>query len=370
MNITIHKKDLLRILSRGSSVASRKSTLPALAAVLLTASGSTLRADATDMFLSVTDTCGANVENPGSCAVSARDIVPRVASMPEGQLKLSLDAKGILTIKAGGSSPRRFTLPTVLAADFPELPSVHPDAPSLTINPAELARLIGLVKVSIALDETRPHLNSTMFEWTSGRVRMVSTNGHMLSVADHAIANETTASMLVPLRAISEVLKIIAGVTEPVAMRPSKDRLFFDVGSVRFGAKLAEGQFPPYQQVIPKHHARTIKASREAIVDSCSAVQLAASASTHAVRITVGNGMLRITSENPDAGQAEDEVGCDGGEGAPTTYGFAAHYIVDTLNAMTCGTVTIGFGASELDPMVVRPDVGDDHLAVIMPMKI
>ena len=69
---------------------------------------------------------------------------------------------------------------------------------------------------------------------------MVATNGHMLSVADHAMTHDVKAEMLVPLRALNEVHKLASGAAGAIAMRPVESRLFFEVGSVRFGVKLVD----------------------------------------------------------------------------------------------------------------------------------
>lgn len=369
MNITIQKKDFLRLLSRCQGIASRKATMPALTAVLLTAVSSSLDVAATDTFMVVRDSAPATVSTPGSVAVNARDILARVAAMPEGPLSASLAKDGKLTIKAGGSSPRKFTVSTIPASDFPELPAATGDA-KLVVEPAALIRLLDLVKVSVAPDETRPHLNSALFEWTAKQIRMVSTNGHMLSHADHAIEwSGPRAEMLVPLRALTEIHKLASSATGPITMRPVDSRIFFEVGSVSLGVKLVDTQFPPYEQVIPKGSLRTFKASRAAMIEAFAAVKIAAVTTLSGVRVATLPGVLRITSESPDAGASFDEVQVEATPGAEVTVGFSANYVCEVLSAMVCDVVTIGLG-DEFAPMMIRPDGEGDHLAVIMPMKI
>src|SRR5689334_9561249 len=107
MDVTIPKKELLRLVARCQGVADKKSAMPALANVLLVAEGNTLRAAATDMYLSVSGHAPADVAKAGTVAVPAKDLLERVKAMPEGPIQISTKDGAQTTIKAGGS-PRRY----------------------------------------------------------------------------------------------------------------------------------------------------------------------------------------------------------------------------------------------------------------------
>src|SRR5262249_14374446 len=112
------------------------------------------------------------------------------------------------TIKAVGS-PRRFTLRGIPASEFPALPSPDPAAPSLSIGVDLLSRLIARTHFSISTDETRPHVNSALFEWDGDRVRVVTTDGHRLSKAEATVAGSSAkATMLIPLKAVAELRRL------------------------------------------------------------------------------------------------------------------------------------------------------------------
>jgi DNA polymerase-3 subunit beta len=57
MDVTVPKKDLLRLVGRCQGVADKKSTMPALSNVLLSVTGpSELRVAATDLYLAISGT--------------------------------------------------------------------------------------------------------------------------------------------------------------------------------------------------------------------------------------------------------------------------------------------------------------------------
>jgi DNA polymerase-3 subunit beta len=70
MELSLAKKDLVKLLSRMQGVAERKSTMPILANVLLSVEGpGALRIVATDLYLSIAGKMPAEVSKGGSVAV-------------------------------------------------------------------------------------------------------------------------------------------------------------------------------------------------------------------------------------------------------------------------------------------------------------
>jgi DNA polymerase-3 subunit beta len=386
MDLVIAKKDLLRLSSRCQGVADKKSAMPALSNILLAAEGNVLHVSATDMYLSVTGQATAEVATAGTVAVSARDLHERVKAMPEGPLHISTSSGAQTTIKAVGS-PRRFTLRGIPGSDFPSLPAPDATAPSLSVPVELLGRLIARTHFSISTDETRPHVNSALFEWDGDRVRVVTTDGHRLSKAEATVAGAAKATMLIPLKAVAELRRLADDAkTERAEAESRKDpkpelgtvrisqsgpHAFFDVAGMRFGVKLVDAQFPPYQQVIPKVTERTIRASRKAFADALDAVRIAASDRTGGVKLTTTNGALRITSESPESGNGFDEIPVDY-SGPDLTIGFNAKYFLDVLGSIDDEEVLLNV-SGELDPAVLRPaseSTQESYLAVVMPMKI
>src|ERR1700691_5339324 len=121
MEITVAKKDLLRLLTRMQGVAERKSTMPVLSNVLLAVDGpSLLRLAATDLYLAIAGKVTADIGKGGSVAVPAKDLLERVKMMPEGPIHVSTQDNASTSLKAAGSA-RRYTLRGMSGEDFPPL---------------------------------------------------------------------------------------------------------------------------------------------------------------------------------------------------------------------------------------------------------
>lgn len=375
MELTVAKKDLLRLATRMQGVAERKSTMPVLANVLLAVDGpNAVRLSATDLYLAISGKIPAEVTRGGSVAVPAKDLLERVKMMPDGPIMVASHDNSTTTLKAAGSA-RRYTLKGMPGDDFPPLPAPSEGAPTLALDVSVLQQLIGCTHYSISADETRAHLNSAKFEWEGDLVRMVTTDGHRLSKMEVKVSGrQASAAMLIPLKAIQELRRLCdEAATETkdspqIQITQSGSSAFFQSAGMTFSVKLVDAQFPPYQQVIPQSTDKKLLAPRSALADALRAVSIAASERTGGVKLSLGDGKMRISSESPETGDGFDEIPIDYA-GAPITIGFNAKYFLDVLGALDEDDVELGLGG-DLDPAVIRPASDRRFLAVIMPMRI
>lgn len=378
MDVTLPKKDLLRLFGRTQGVADKKSTMPILSNVLVSAEkDGTLRASATDLFMAVTTSAAAEVKSTGVVAVPAKELIERVKAMPEGPVQICSTEGATVLIKAVGGK-REFRLRGMPGEDFPALPKPDGKASEISIAAASLADLIARTHFSISADETRPHLNSALFEWEGETIRMVTTDGHRLSKYEIAAdgGQKASFSLLVPLKGILELrrlcdeLKGEKGDKEgaPLKLLRGGPNVFFATSDSTLAIKLVDAQFPPYQQVIPQRTENSVVVGRATLIDVLRAMSVAASERTGSVKIGVSKGVMRVTSENPDSGDALDEIPIDYA-GADMTIGFNVRYLIDALSALDEDEIKLGL-SGELDPVMIEPASARKFIAIVMPMRI
>jgi DNA polymerase III subunit beta len=378
MELTIAKKEFVRSLARTHTVADRKSSMPILSNILLSAEDTkTLRFAATDLYLSVTAATSANIAKGGTIALSARTLFDIAKSLPEGDVSLKVIDNHAAEIRAGRT---RFKIPGMPGTDFPPLP--NPGTTEFAELAAEdLGRLIALTQYSMSSDETRPHLSGALLEGDGKTLRMVTTDGHRLSKAEfkqQGSGRMLNFEMLVPSKGVNELRRLIdeakagapKGEDKAVTLNVAKagGNAFFRHDDVLLSVKLADEAFPPYGKVIPKQQQRRVVMSRALLIDSLKRISLVANDKSGAVRFEVTPGALRITSENPDVGEGSEELDVDfAGEGVEI--GFNVRYLLDALNALTEDEVALELGG-QLDPGVIKPVGATDFIGVIMPMRI
>jgi DNA polymerase-3 subunit beta len=378
MRITIPKKALAGLLGKVSGAAAEpKSAVPALTHVLLTATAGsdaldagTLTAAATDLYRSALVSSPADVAEPGRVALPVRELDERVRSMGDGPITIETEEVSCIIRSANGK--RRFSLPMLDADIFPPLPSPSDVHTPARMPASALALLISRTHFAVCTDESRAHVNGALLGWRGGVARMASTDSHRLCSAEATVTIDGEHAMIVPLRALTEVRKLVEGAAEEasVIITPGDPWIHLEIDGLRFGFKVAAGPeaFPPYEQVIPSRDSmRQARVNRLALIDALRAVSVASEERTGGIKLTAAEGVLRIATESAAKGSGADEVAADY-EGREVTTGLNASYVIAALACLDCDEVEIGV-REPLDPITVRPVGVGGYVGVVMPVR-
>jgi DNA polymerase-3 subunit beta len=367
MEFKIRKEEFLRGLYLAQGIADRKSTLPILANVLLRTDGKDkLLCGATDLNVSTQVTLSAKIEKEGGLTVAARQLYEIVKGLPDEEVRVKRTEQNWAEIKSGKVE---FKVVGVSDRDYPKLPAIA-EAQTFSVETAALRDMIAKTIFSVSLDETRQHLAGVLFESDGATARMVSTDGHRLSKAARALPGgpKLATSVLIPRKGIVELRRAIETREAPTAIGIHDGNFVLKADDVGISVKLIEGQFPPYEQVIPKDNERAFVLPRLTFLDALRRVSLMSSDKTSGVRFGLDKGKLRIESDNPDLGAAREEIDI-AYKGTPVQIGFNARYFIDLLAEIETPDVRVEL-AGELDPAVVRPSDGSDYVCVVMPMRL
>lgn len=372
MRLTIERGELLRALSHVTSVVERRTTIPILSNVMVSATGRTLRFKATDLEREVIETVPADVTESGALTVPAHMLHDIVRKLPDGaEVELVRDAeKGRLTLRAGSS---RFALQTLPAEDFPDL-AVGEMTHDFEVAAADIKRLIDKTKFAISTEETRYYLNGIYLHTaeTAGvaTLRAVATDGHRLAQVELA-RPEGAAGMpgvIVPRKTVHELHRLIEDLTSTVRVGVSSSKVRFEVGTVTLTSKLIDGSFPDYGRVIPQANDKAMIVSNAEFISAVDRVSTIASERGRAVKLAIANDTLTLSVNNPEGGSATEEIGIGYGS-PPLEIGFNARYLLDIANQLE-GTEAKFMLADAGSPTMVK-DTGDDSaLYVLMPMRV
>src|SRR5712671_2457433 len=376
MELQIGIDEFSRALYRAQGIVEKKSTMPILASVLLEATqgegGGRLRASAFDLEIGVTGTHPAEVNKPGGVALKHKELYDIVRTLPEKTCVMRREANNRVKITSGAAE---FNIVGQPAEDYPPFPRAE-KVSFVPVDPTTLLEMIEKTQFAISADETRHNLNGVFFETNEGNVRMVATDGHRLSLVQRPLDGQfhLKKGVIVPRKGLLELRRLLSedqtGVCELGFTETSG---VFRRGDVTMVMRLIDGTFPDYQQVIPKEADRTITVDRPRLLDTLKRMSLLSSdRSTNAVRLELQEGSLKVTSQNPDLGDAKEEIPVSY-KGQPLQIGFNARYLMDVLQVVDTAQMNVEL-CDELSPGVLKPagepSPGARYTAVIMPMRI
>ncbi|BCH20150.1 DNA polymerase III subunit beta [Mesorhizobium sp. L-2-11] len=375
--IIVSREALLPALGLVSKAVERRTTIPVLANVLLAvdAAAGTLTITGSDLDCELRTTLSCQAGKDEAFTLPSGILHDAVRKMPDGA-EISLVAeKDFATLSAGRS---RFRIQVLPATDFPTM-----DAGSLShsfeLDAGMVERMLDTVSFAISIEETRYYLNGIYWH-TSEALNAVATDGHRLAKFT-AVLPEGAAGMpaiIIPRRTVGLIRQIIGdkGAVKGGAVKVSLSdlKIRVETGQGTLLSKLIDGSYPDYQRVIPSGNANHFTIEREALAKAVDRVTTVSSARGSAVKFAFEAGAsLTLTTNNPDAGSANDEVTIEHGEGDSVEIGFNGRYCLDLLNAAESERLVFSLGDPG-SPTLIQPETADETglkpLFVLMPMRV
>lgn len=372
MRITLERSNLLKSLNHVHRVVERRNTIPILSNVLLRASGADLELKATDLDLEITEAVAAMVEQPGATTVPAHLLYEIVRKLPEGsEVRLATNPDGgSMTVQSGRS---KFSLQCLPEADFPDL-TAGSFSHRFKLKATDLKMLIDRTQFAISTEETRYYLNGIFFHTIEAggdlKLRAVATDGHRLARADVEApsGSEGMPGIIIPRKTVGELQKLVDNPDLMVTVEVSDAKIRLTIGSIIMTSKLIDGTFPDYQRVIPTNNDKEMRVDCQSFTRAVDRVSTISSERGRAVKLSLADGQLTLTVNNPDSGSATEEVAV-GYEHDPLEIGFNAKYLLD-ITAQLSGEDAVFMLADAGSPTLVRDTASDDALYVLMPMRV
>jgi DNA polymerase-3 subunit beta len=343
MEIRVNRSEFLGELIPMQGIVERKTTIPVLSHLLLTAREDRLNLAATDLDVSLTSWSEADVKREGGIAVQAKKLVEIIRSLTSDDVQLVQEEARVLTIRAGKS---RFKIHGLSPDDFPTLPSVE-DSGAVEIPFADFRRMVAKILFAVSAEESRFQLNGALLKLKGG-------------------GDED--SVLVPRKALQELQRLEG--EGNLSYRRGEHHLSFRLGKRELICRILEGTFPDYERVIAKDNDKKILFNRKQLGEAVARVALLTGDRARAVRLQFGADQMVVSAANPDLGEAVEEVPCDY-DGPEFRVGINPDYLSQWLSAVETERVRLEL-KDENTQCVGYPLDGPDtrYLCVIMPMRI
>lgn len=366
MKFTVQREQLLKPLQLVTGVVERRQTLPVLANLLVKASEGRLEFTGTDLEVELVVACEANVEQPGEVTIPARKLADIWRSLGEG-VEVSVTVEGDRAVVRSGRS--RFTLATLPAADFPQVPGGDADV-SIEVGRTDLARLIDDVSFAMAQQDVRYFLNGMLLEISSQHLRTVATDGHRLAMStgtgDYPVGDRAQA--IIPRKGVLELGRLLDGDNETISLQLGNNHLRVQSGDFTMTTKLVDGQFPDYEKVIPSDASRHLEGDRNTLRQAFQRASILSNEKYRGVRLLIDQEQLTIQANNPEQEEAEEVVPI-AFNGEQLEIGFNVSYLLDVLAVLESDDVTLS--VSDANSSALIEGKGNDAAVyVVMPMRL
>lgn len=273
-------------------------------------------------------------------------------------------------------------------AKFPPRPAVAPNA-LLTIGGKRLARVIADVEKSASEDESRYILNSVAIVTTDPeRAVVVSTDGRRLvkvdlgaeSVVPNAKPNEARVAILPVFAARLLMATVPQNSVVTVAQNEAGNRLTFttDVDGFKYTlfTRMVDGNYPQYEQVIPKpDYGTEFTVNGAELLTTIDRVSVFLTELSSSVKLEFFGGRLRFSGTSPDVGSGTEPIAAPATAEPPRDANGRERTVIVGVNPTFLQQI-VGSWKAETLKVRVNDDVSpvfltsDDRIAVVMPVRM
>jgi len=371
MEFKIDRDEFVRGLYRAQNVVEKKGTMAILLNVLIEAQKSGISIMATDLEIALKGFHPAEILQEGKSTLAAKKLYEVVKELPEKKVALRMKENQWMEISSGKSV---FNIMGLSAETFPSLPTYEEEG-FFSAEVDVLREMIGKTIFAVSSDESRYNLMGVFLtragDAEATDIRMVATDGYRLSMIDRPLKIEgqgLESGILLPRKGLQELSRLLDENGEKVLVKFMNNNFIVKKENVVLIMRLLDAEFPDYRQVIPPKSKRHIGMKRSQILESLHRVSILSSEKTKGVKFHFTQGLLELSTHNPELGEAKEEMAIDY-KGEDVIVGFNSRFVLEVLNILQSDEVIFELEDGK-SPAVIRPANDEKHTCVIMPMRI
>jgi DNA polymerase-3 subunit beta len=342
-----------------------KQSSPILNSVLINAATEKIKFTATDLSITIISTQELTNTQEGQVAIPVKRFTSIVKELPSQEITLETNKNNLL-IKCGKIELKMNTLPV---EEFPQVQE-EKGASLIKIDPQKLEEMIRLTSFCVGYEDVNYVLSGILFEITKDKIKLVSTDGKRLAFIQKTLPPaqpeiKTKISFILPVRAVSELSKLVKDEDGDVFLNVKENRVEFGFKDTWFVARTIEGEFPNYSQYIPGETKDKLMANRKELLAALRRANLFSTPDYQGVKLELKKETLSIHKSAPQLGEIKEVVGVNY-SGANLEIGFNPGYLVDVLKNLEDQEVSVDFFGPD-KPAVLKKE---DYIYLLLPMKL
>lgn len=362
MKITCAIEKLQQAVALADRMTGKNLTLPTLHALLITASGKTLKIRATNLALGIEIEIPANIAQEGSVLVKG-DIIASVCSHLRGDKEVALALENDnLTITTENNTTIVKCLPN---EDFPTLPIVEDE--SFEIETKILQEGIRSVYFAAAVTEIKPEIASIYMYSENNSLVFVATDSFRLAEKKIVVKGiPEIAKILIPYKNIADILRVFDSAPATLRVAYSRNQISFSGDGLYVTSRLIDGGFPQYGLIIPKEeHTKVVLLKQDLITTLRLSTLFADKFFQVLFSVLPETKTITISSKNADVGSSVSTIDAVI-QGNEIAVECNLKYFIDVFQALTGDSVTISFTTPN-KPIVIKSVSDTSFLYLLMP---
>lgn len=363
MRFLIDSKELISGVLSVIKALPARTTMPLLEGVSIEAKENCVKLKCSDLMLQKESILPATVEEEGAAIVPGKLFCEIVRKLPEGVTEIRLNAK-TLEIVCGRAKSALQCL-----EESESFPDMRFDGETFTIrmDRIDCRDMINQTVFATAQEESKPILTGVLLE-IGQSVTIVATDAFqfaMRSIPLKEAAEER--AVVVPGKSMAEIARMMDETEEDAVLIFTKTHVCVDIKHSRLVARLLDGDYIKYKQILPKEHVTRVLINKAELMESIDRAQLMAREGSNNIVMRFHQDKLVITA-NSFMGNANEEIDVQI-NGEDIDIAFNPRFCMNILKCIPDERIYMDFTTS-ISPCVIRPSQGEGFYYLIVPVRI
>jgi len=379
MKITILKDKLKEGISVVEKISNKSVNLPILNNVLVSAEKNFLNLTSTDLETGIKWWTLVKTEKEGKTAIPSKILSSFIGFLPNKSVNLELngfdlkiDCENYQTVLRG-----------VDPEDFPIIPKVSSEE-KVEVPVKSFCQGLSSVVDIASLSSAKPEIAGVYFLFQKNIITMTATDSFRLGEKKIFLDSSSDASkeysFILPQKAAKEVINIFNEQEGFLTIYFSPNQVLFETKlsevnhpQVQLTSRLVEGDYPNYQEIIPKKYETRVSFSLEEFINQIKLASLfSGKINEIKLKIEAVKNKINLFSQNPDVGEYNSFLPGKV-EGRACEISFNYRFLLDgllniSLNQQKKSEAVLELTGSE-KPGVLRLKGNESYLYLVMPIK-
>lgn len=342
--------------------------LPILKNILIKTAGNKIKISATNLELGINKFISGKIIEEGGLTVPFNTFYNIVTNTDTERINLETD-KNNLIIKTDNYQAR---IQGISEDEFPIIPKTQSTETSIEINTLVLKNSLLQIISAAQFSEIRPEISGVLFDFQVTVIKLVATDSFRL--AEKTLYNPQFKTnftkgfkIIIPLKTIQEIIRIFTE-DQAVNIHIDPNQIFITSDGQELISRLIDGQYPDYEQIIPKGIETELTINREKFAGAIKLVS-SLSGKVNDIKLRIKDTKaVEIYSANQYLGENSYLIPAKikGPEFKEVTFNW--RYLLDGLKVVETENLLFGING-DTKPAVIKPTEEPSYFYLLMPIK-
>ncbi|MFV0362478.1 MAG: DNA polymerase III subunit beta [Suipraeoptans sp.] len=364
MKIVCTKSNLLKGVNIVSKAVPSKTTMPILECILIEANTDIINLTANDMELGIKTEITGNIIERGMIAIDAKIFSEIVRKLPDSDITIETNDNLQTTITC---EKAKFDLSGKSGEEFSFIPIIEKNV-DIAISQFSLKEVIRQTLFSIADNESNKVMSGELFEFKGDTLRVVSLDGHRISIRKIELKEETSdAKLIVPGKTLSEVSKILSGELESfVNISYTNNHIVFEFDNTIVVSRLIEGEYFKIDQMLSNDYETKVNVNKKELLNSIDRATLfVKEGDKKPIIVNIQDSLINLQIKS-QIGSMDEDINVEK-TGKDLLIGFNPKFIIDALRVIDDEEVSLYLMNSKA-PCFIK-DEKESYIYLILPVN-